>query len=55
MLTHVGKLAGIPALIAIVVLGVAGILLAGIPFLRRVAWLAAAAVAVIAALNEFRR
>lgn len=52
---YVQKLSGIPALIAIVALGVVGMLLAGWPFLRRIAWGAVALVAVIAAINEFRR
>ncbi len=52
---YVQRLSGIPALIAIVALGVVGMLLAGWPFLRRVAWGAVALVAVLAAINEFRR
>ena len=49
------KLSGLPALIAILALGVVGLLLAGWPFLRRIAWGAVALVAVLAAWNEFRR
>lgn len=55
MLRHVERLQGVAALIAIGVLGVAGLLLGGWPFLRRIAWLGVALVAVIASLNEFRR
>ena len=53
---YVQKLSGIPALIAIVVLGLVGsLLLSGWPFLRRIAWGVAALIAVLAAINEFRR
>lgn len=56
MLSHIGKLSGLAALLLILALGALGtFLLGGWPFLRRLSWLAAAAVAVIAALNEFRR
>lgn len=48
-------LSGIPALIAIVALGLVGSLLTGWPFLRRLAWIGVALVAAIAAVNEFRR
>lgn len=54
-MSYVAKLSGIPAVIAFVVLAVVGMLLAGWPFLRRLAWIAAAAVGVLAAINEFRR
>lgn len=50
------SLKGIPALIAIVALGLLGtLLLGGWPFLRRIAWAGAALVALVAAVNEFRR
>ncbi|HKW93309.1 MAG TPA: hypothetical protein VJX92_15550 [Methylomirabilota bacterium] len=49
------QISGLPALIAIVALGVVGLLLAGWPFLRRIAWGAVALTAIVAAWNEFRR
>jgi hypothetical protein len=53
---YISRLSGIPALIAIAVLGLVGtFLLSGWPFLRRVAWGGVALVAVLAAINEFRR
>lgn len=52
---YLQKLSGVPALIAIVALGVVGLLLAGWPFLRKIAWGGVALVAVLAAINEFRR
>jgi hypothetical protein len=55
MLGHLQKLSGIPALITIVVLGVLGLFLAGVPMLRRIAWGGVALVAVLAAINEWRR
>lgn len=55
MLRSIERLSGLPALIAIVVLGVLALLVAGFPFVRRLAWLGAAVVAVIATVNEFRR
>lgn len=55
MYRQLRMLSGIPALIAIVALGVVGLLLAGWPFLRRIAWLGVALVAVLAAINEWRR
>lgn len=52
---HLQKLSGIPALVAIVVLGLAGTLLGSWPILRKVAWGGVALVAVLAAFNELRQ
>lgn len=55
MFGYVQRLNGLPALIAIVALGVVGMLLASWPFLRKIAWGGVAVVALIAAFNELRR
>lgn len=52
---YIQKLSGLPALIAILALGGLGLFLDGWPFLRRITWGGAALVAVLAAINEFRR
>lgn len=55
MLSHLSKLSGIAALVVIAALGILGMLMAGIPLVRKLAWSGAAAVALIASLNEWRR
>lgn len=55
MLRKLEMISGIPALIVIVILALAGTFLAQISIVRKVAWALVAVVAAVAAWNEIKR